>query len=292
VPTETTIQMVQNGTVRVYPDLETVPGAGSSLMFENLLFNVSPPDVSLPSYFSTLNVRQAVDLCLDRRALTDAIYGGLVAPLEFAIPSDHPLLEGSSLQTPQFNIQMAGSLLDASGWRDEDGDGVREPLNLQFVSPDDNFTMILSELITSQLLACGMSVTTQLAPSRDLLAQNADALLSGRHFDLALLSSPMGVESLCELAGTKQISSEANGWSGSNLSGYSNVLFDAACVQVNSSLPGTPEYTTSRQTALLLFSQAELLVPLFQHTRFTLADPALTGLEGGWQAIESFRMTP
>jgi len=233
--------------------------------------------------------------------LAGLVYGGLTAPLEFVLPADHPLMEGSSLQTPQYNVEVGAALLDASGWRDEDGDGIREahgvsgytdgqPLELQLVAPEDTFRAALADLIASQLHACGINVNVQTAPARDLLAQNADALLSGRHFDLALLSAPMDVEALCDMAVTEQISGEANGWSGTNLGGYSNVLFDAACVQVRASLPGTAEYTTSRQTALLLFSQAELIVPLFRYTGFTLTSPALSGLENGWQAIESFRL--
>lgn len=296
VPTDTMVNLVNDGIGRAYSDLATATRA----TFEYLLFNVSPTDVTVPTYFSTQTVRQAIDMCLDRVALTDMVYGGLSAPLQFALPLEHPLMEGSSLQAMQYDVEVAGALLDASGWRDEDGDGVREahgvtgyadgqPMDIQLVSPDDNLRLTLSELVATQLRACGVNVTFHPAPSRDLLAQNAEALLSGRHFDLALLSATMDVESLCAMATTDRISSEANGWSGTNLGGYSNVLLDTACVQVNSSLPGTEEYTTSHQTALLIFSQAELIVPLFQYTGFTLADPNLFGLETGWQAIESFR---
>lgn len=297
VPTETMVNLVDDGIGRVYADLET--GNGST--FQYLLFNVSPVDATQPTYFSTMSVRQAVDMCIDRVALTDLVYGGLTTPLDFALPLEHPLMEGSSLQVLPFSVVNAGSLLDTSGWRDEDGNGVREAhsvpgypdgqsLDLQLVTPDDSFSILLGEQIAGQLTACGMGVTVTNAPSRDLLAHSPEALLSGRHFNLALLSAPMTVESFCAIATTSQISGEANGWSGTNLSGYSNVLLDAACEQVGSSLPGTEEYTTSRQTALVIFSQAELIVPLFRYTGFTLSDPALTGLENGWQALETFRL--
>lgn len=299
VPTETMVHLANDGIGMAYPDPVTVSGD----TFEYLLFNISPADETLFTYFSNQTVRLAVDMCLDRAALTNLVYGGLTAPLEFALPLDHPLMEGAPLQVTQFNVDAAGSLLDSSGWRDEDGDGVREahgvpgyadgqPMDIQLVSPDDNLRLTLSELVATQLRTCGVNVTFHQAPSRELLAQNADALLSGRHFDLALLSAPMTVEGLCAMATTSQISGEANGWSGTNLGGYSNAMFDAACEQVNSSLPSLEEYTTSRQTALLIFSQSELIVPLFRYTGFSLAGPALSGLENGWQAIESFRIGP
>jgi ABC-type oligopeptide transport system substrate-binding subunit len=131
-----------------------------------------------------------------------------------------------------------------------------------------------------------------------LLAQSAEAVHSGRRFELAELSSPMSVEALCALAGTSVISSEANGWSGSNLSGFSDPDFDAACERVQASLPGMPDYTASRQTVLSLFAEQVPVWPLFYQVRFTLARPDLAGIQTGFgqaselQNIESFRLEP
>ncbi len=300
-PTATMLVLVNGGVARLYLDPQPV--------FEHLTFNLSPADPAAPAYFASLAVRQAAAMCLDRAALTDAVYAGLVPPLDMALPSDHPLLNGAPQSTTFYNPETAMQLLDGAGWTDGNGDGVREahavsgipdgqPLTVQLVLPESPLRTQVSQLVASQLLACGLGVTVVQAPARDLFAQDADALLSGRHFDLAEFSSPVSVESLCTLAGSGDISGEANGWSGNNLSGYSNPQFDAICADVHASLPGTPEYTTSRQSALVIFSNGLPVLPLFLYSNFTLARPDLTGIATGFgqaselQNIESFRLEP
>lgn len=85
-----------------------------------------------------------------------------------------------------------------------------------------------------------------------------------------------------------------NGWSGKNLSGYSNPTFDAACLAARTALPDTPEYISTHQEVLRIFSEDIPLLSLFEQTRFLLAVPGLTGLDlpGGMQAFESFRLEP
>jgi ABC-type oligopeptide transport system substrate-binding subunit len=108
----------------------------------------------------------------------------------------------------------------------------------------------------------------------------------------------MDMETLCGLATTVEISSDANGWSGTNLSGYSNPVFDSACAAVQNSLPGTADYTTSRQTALRIFSNDLPVIPLFYDASFTMAKANLAGILTGFgqaselQNIESFKPAP
>ena len=143
-----------------------------------------------------------------------------------------------------------------------------------------------------------MDVKVEQAPARDLLAQNAEAPLAGRRFELAELSSSMSVEALCDQATTAEISSEANGWTGANLGGYSDPALDAACAQVMASLPGSQDYAPARQTALRLFADQLLILPLFPDARFALIRPDLNGPVDGFgqwsllQGIEDFRPGP
>jgi peptide/nickel transport system substrate-binding protein len=291
------LEMVNAGSARLYPDPEPV--------FEYLVFDTAPADPAIPPLFADARARQAVALCLDRTTLADAVYAGFVPALTYPLPDGHPQLEGASLTTFDSNPTAGMALLDEIGWRDLDGDGIRQasglpgvpdgtPLQFTLTSTDAPLRDQVGRWITFQLQACGMAVTVSQSPAHELLAQTPEALLSGRRFDLAEISSPLGIESLCALAGTAEISSVANGWSGTNLSGYSNPAFDAACAAARVSLPGMPEYTTSRQEVLRIFSADIPLLPLFVQTRFLLAVPGLSGpgLPGGLQAFESFRLEP
>ncbi|MEW6093324.1 MAG: ABC transporter substrate-binding protein [Chloroflexota bacterium] len=291
------LEMVSAGTARLHPDHEPV--------FEYLVFDIAPADPAIPPLFADARARQALALCLDRTTLTDAVYASFVPALLQPLPVGDPLLAGASLTIFDSSPAEGMALLDEIGWRGSDGSGIRQasnvlgvpdgtPLQFTLTSTDAPLRDQVGRWITFQLQACGMSVTVSQFPAHELLAQTPEALLSGRRFDLAEISSPLGVESLCALAGTAEISSEANGWSGTNLSGYSNPDFDAACAAARVSLPGTPEYTTSRQEVLRIFSQDIPLLPLFVQTRFLLAVPGLSGLDlpGGLQAFESFRLEP
>jgi peptide/nickel transport system substrate-binding protein len=293
--------LVSSGTAKLSLDPQPV--------FEHLTFNFDPASAETPAYFSDLVVRQAAALCIDRTRLTNLVYAGLVPPLDSALPPDHPLLAGLTVSKFSYDPNFAALLLDNAGWVDTNGDGHREAkgvpgvtdgqsLTVSLVASDSAIRNEISASVSGQLEACGFQVTLVQAAARDLLAQNAEALLSGRHFDLALGSSPIGVESLCNLASTADISAEANGWSGDNLGGYSNPDFDAACVAVRSSLPGTPEYTTSRQSALLIFAEQLPVFPLFSYSHFTLIRPDLQGVIVGFgqaselQNVESIHPGP
>jgi ABC-type transport system substrate-binding protein len=160
--------------------------------------------------------------------------------------------------------------------------------------PDSPLNDQVGRWITFQLQSCGMDVTFLQAPEGELLAQTPEAVLSGRRYSLAEISSPVGIESLCALAGTSGISSETNGWTGANLSGYSNPAFDTACEAARGTLPGTPEFISTRQQILRVLSEDVPILPLFLKTRFLLSAPGLSGpeLPGGLQEMESFQLQP
>jgi ABC-type transport system substrate-binding protein len=192
------------------------------------------------------------------------------------------------------------------GWIDTDADGVRESHGVVGI-PDGTllaFTLVTTDspertqvgtLIVEELKSCGMKVGIKQSPPRELLAQNPSSLLSGRNFEIALTSSEMNMESICGLAITDEISSEQNGWSGSNLGGYSIPSLDTACAQMQTYLPGSDEYLTFSQTAIRLFSEAIPIFPLFYFSGFTLARSDLNGIQTGFsqfselQNIESFQ---
>jgi ABC-type transport system substrate-binding protein len=218
-------------------------------------------------------------------------------------------MAGADLPAHPFDLANAAALLAAVGWADTNGDGILEahavpgmpddtPLRFEVTASDTFLRTYVSGRIAAQLRSCGMDVTVQQAPARDLLAQNAEALFSGRRFQLAEVSSTMSVEALCALSVTDGISSEANGWTGSNLGGYSDPAMDAACAAVAASLPGSADYVSTRQTALRIFSEQLLVLPLFPYARLADIRPDLSGFTSRFdpwsqlQNVEDFRLEP
>jgi len=83
-------------------------------------------------FFSDVRVRRALTLALDRRSLAAAESYPDVVPL-FDVPLSPGLLRSGDYPDPlPFDPAEAMRLLDEAGWRDEDGDGIREKNGVDF----------------------------------------------------------------------------------------------------------------------------------------------------------------
>lgn len=75
-------------------------------------------------YFDTRAERRAIALAIDRRALVDGIMGGLNVTGASSVTPVHWAFDSTA--AVRHDPDSARMLLDRSGWRDRDGDGVRE----------------------------------------------------------------------------------------------------------------------------------------------------------------------
>ncbi len=281
---------------------------GMPLAWEQLSFNIAPADGSQrPAFFSDVRLRTAIAYCIDRSALAQAFYGNLSTVLDTYLPPGHPLLETAEITTYPFDSAAGTALLEEIGWRDTDGDGIREahglagiktstPLQLELVTSDTPLRQALAALIAADLQACGVSVTIREIAGYQFLMKTADAPIYGRNFDLALFSWLTDMLPPCELALSSEIPSEVNAWSGRNITGYSNPGYDVACQGAQLALPGTTQYLAGQMEALRIFSQDLPFLPLFLRLNFGLARPDLVGLipdptQGNelWN-VEAFRL--
>lgn len=93
---------------------------GPSGVVETLFFNLDP-DQGHPA-LQQATVRSAIALALNRELVCDLLAPGQAAPAR-------SLWGGTVYEDPSLGVfpsNGAGELLDAAGWRDEDGDGIRE----------------------------------------------------------------------------------------------------------------------------------------------------------------------
>lgn len=94
--------------------------AGPSGMVETLFFNLDPHQGHPALQQAT--VRRAIALALDRTLICDLLAPGQATPAR-------SLWGGTIYEDPSLGVYPsdgAAGLLDAAGWRDQDGDGVRE----------------------------------------------------------------------------------------------------------------------------------------------------------------------
>lgn len=266
----------------------TAPGNG----WEHLSFSLDPvSEYGRPSFFADVGVRQAVALCTDRRALVDEVtYGRGVVPDSY-LPPGHPLYPEGDLARWDYDPTAGRVLLDEIGWRDEDGDGVREAHGVEGVregepfavtlltSFDDQISQETARIVRAQLADCGLRVTLEELPRWELLGPGPEGPLFGRQFDVAVGTWWLDETPPCG----RYLSSEIPGfenWDGANVTGYQNTVYDDACLSARRALPGTPGFGRYHREAQIIFSHHLPALPLFMRLRVALTRPA----------VESFHM--
>lgn len=182
--------------------------ARSGFVSEQVWFNSYTAGLGREPYFADTRVRQAVGYAVDRPALSAELFGEALPTLDSWIPPGHwATLQGIE---PAYALDagQASALLDEAGWRDEDGDGVREyhgeggdytcgrggwsiaegtPLAPVLVIPaGDAERAAEADRLVSDLAAVGFGLTVQEQDPATLYS--ADGALVQRQFDMALLA--------------------------------------------------------------------------------------------------------
>lgn len=261
-----------------------------SLDFAMAVFNMrDPADGSRPHpLFADKALRRALTLAIDRTALVhnvlDTLGIAMTTPFlsAFGIP-------GATL--PASDTIAAVRLLDSLGWRDTNGDGVRErngrALAFSLIAPTTSIPRVRATVIMQEAFRrIGARVTLE-HPESAVHTANTEA---GR-FDISV----MGYSSGPSPAGIRQYWSSHAGRQGSNYGRYENPAFDAL---VDSALT-VPDGRRSRE----LFGRAGALlaadVPaiwLYEpraisgiHQRFR---PAAMRTDAWWSRLDEWSVDP
>ncbi len=176
---------------------------------EQVIFNTYPPVGERAPFFADGRVRQAVALAFDRAALPQVLWGITLPVLDSWLPPDHWAAVGDGLTRYPYDVAAARTLLEESGWRDEDGDGVREyhgaggayacergewaiaegtPLTPTLLIPaGDALRAQIAMQLTDDLAPLGVQVAVQEVAPEVLF--NREGPLVRRQFDMALLAA-------------------------------------------------------------------------------------------------------
>lgn len=257
--------------------------------WEHVNFGINPATtVKRPDFFEDVRVRQAIAYCLNRQgAVNTQLYGQSVVPTSY-LPPGHPLaVEG--LPAYAYAPDRGKALLEEAGWRDEDGNGVREaygvpgirdktPLAFRWQQTVAALPAAYLNRFQNDLALCGMDVTASQLPVTEFFAMSADGPLFGRGFDLASFTWMTNLEPPpCELYMSTEIPSAENSWSGQNLPGFIDSSFDAACAQARNALPGSADYIAGHQAAQRRFAEQLPALPLFLRLKIAAMRPEVSG---------------
>jgi peptide/nickel transport system substrate-binding protein len=238
------------------------------------------PNYDRPDFFGDVRTRQALALCIDRQALVAAALGGLTTVPTSFLPAEHPLY-APDLPAYAFDPAAAGLLLEAVGWRDLDNDPVtpRQAWGVANVPTGTNFVIELvtteaiqrqqvSSLLAGSLAECGIQVNVTSVTPDTLYAEGPQGVLFGRNYQLAEFAmGGTGGEPLCSWFTSAEIPVAQSYWVGTNLSGYSNAEFDAACRTARQSLPEEAAHVQAYAEAQALFGHDLPVIPLYWRIR-------------------------
>jgi len=242
-----------------------------------------------PDFFGDKRTRQAIALCLDRQKVVDTVLFGLSQVPDSYLPSDHPL-QNANIQNYEFNPTSGNQILEQVGWLDQDNNpstprqafGVTNvpentPLVLNYFTSSATQRHQVVEIFTRSLAECGIGLNVIYSNASDFYTQGPMGPLFGRQFDLAEYA--IGVNSLepqCSWFTSSQMPSASNHWVGTNVSGYKNSNFDAACQKTLQSVSTDPEYAM-HQEAQAIFAADVPSIPLYLRLKVAATRPDFCG---------------
>ena len=205
------------------PDLKLIPY--SAFQYAALFLNINVPDGSTEPHpiFGDREVRRALTMAVDREAMVRNVFG------EHGLVGIGPVTRGvatadTTIAQIPFDRERAALVLDSLGWRDANGDGVREragrPLEFSLIVPtSSSFRMRMAVLLQEQLAQVGAKVSVEALEFGTFIQRQ-----NRRRFDAAM--GGVGIDPLP--GGIKQSwSAGAIGSGGSNFTGYASPTFDA-----------------------------------------------------------------
>ncbi len=236
--------------------------------------------------FADAHTRQGIAYCLDRQSVVDKVLLGRTSVPTTYLPIEHPLYDPNIDALP-FDTSVGTSLLEQAGWRDTDGDpatplaavtvknvAAGTPLYLNYYTTTATQRRQVTDILSQSLAQCGIGLNVQYFSQNDLYASGPSGLLFGRRFDL--IEYAMGVNSIeppCGWFTSAEIPSASNSWIGTNVTGYKNEEFDAACRAAQLALPDEQAYVDSYRQTQVLFSSELPAIPLYYRLRVAAARP-------------------
>ena len=176
-----------------------------------IFFNIGESDKNSLNPSKDMNVRKAVDLCLNRSKMISDLSFGLydLTDIDLMFNNDKNSQENS---TDPYDPASANALLDQFGWKDSDNNpetprisaGVAgipdgKELGFQYLVEDIDDNLKSSEMVKASLAECGIGINIKPEPPEIFWdSRNANSIFQG-NYDLAQLSLKTPVSDPCPL---------------------------------------------------------------------------------------------
>ncbi|MFQ5594837.1 MAG: peptide ABC transporter substrate-binding protein [Anaerolineae bacterium] len=277
-----------------------IAGSASGALWEHIDFNIWPADERVP-IGACRDVRKAFAYGTDRQKMVDVALFGQSRVQQSFIPQGHPMY---SAEVPmyEFDPGLARKILEEAGWRDADGNGIREahdvscerisfetkqveavkipdgtPLRMTLNTTVDNeMRQQVAESFRKDMANIGIRIELEYLPDHEFFAGGPAGPLFGRQFDLGEFAWLAGAEPRGDLYRCDQVPTPDNNWVGNNHTGWCNPDFDQ---MTNKALD-----TWIKEDQKLFWAEAQRIfaenlpaLPLFVHITVAATRPEIGG---------------
>lgn len=244
----------------------------------------SSPTVPHP-YFSDIRVREAINLAIDRDAIARDLYGSTGRPIAQLLVE--PDQYASSTIPYEYNLDKAKALLDAAGWVDTNGNGIRDKggveMEVLFQSAVNPVRQQTQALVQRSLEELGMKVEIERIRVDDFFSANPEQTNSLNHFFADMQIYSTGNENpdpgiymgwwTCD-----KIASKANNWQEPNNARYCNPEYDQLWQAAFKELDPAKRAALFKQMDELLAMDVAV-IPVVHRAIANAVSNTLTGLE-------------
>jgi peptide/nickel transport system substrate-binding protein len=266
--------------------------------FEMLYFNYDDPtDTTFKTPHPVLSefcVRKAIAFGLNRQQMVDTIYYGQSAVVQQ--PQLPQMISyDESLGTIAYDPDQSKQILEACGWVDSDGDGIREKNGVKaafnYLTTSGNAPrQKASQVFQASLKDLGIEVTLGYQPSSVTFSENG---LYGRNFNVIQFANVFSVVDpgawWFGVANCSQIPTPENGFAGSNFAGWCQPDASAAVVDAAYFTLDEAQRKADWKVALdAYFNENDpadyrtggfALIPLYTRPNYLATNPGLSGAE-------------
>jgi peptide/nickel transport system substrate-binding protein len=205
-----------------------------------------------------VNVRRAISMAIDRNTIVRDLLNPTINPVAVTFWDATPPFADPSLKPYPFDPAQSKQLLDAAGWKDTNGDGIREKagvkLQLRYLSNERELRKNVQAVVKQQLAQVGVDVQLQTVSSdifwngyKDNGPQATGAYDMAQYSNNPAFPDPeASIDWLC-----KEVTSAENP-EGLNWQGYCNPALDT--------LLDEQAKTVDRQKRIQLYYQIEKIL--------------------------------
>jgi peptide/nickel transport system substrate-binding protein len=243
--------------------------------------------------FDDVQVRRALASAVDRQGIIAGLLHGRARPATSTTTPGHPL-SPDELPLPTVDVAGARAALEAAGWADANGDGIREkdgrPLAFSLLTSTDAIRMNVAQALQSQLREVGADVEIRALEFQTMLQLHRD-----RDFDAVLTTWSLDNFQLAGAPSALLHSSQADVPRSPNRSSVRDPVLDSLIDRGAQPLP-QPELGAVWRAVTLRLQETEPITFLFWTDELVGVRTELQGVEmdvrGEFRTIARWRVGP